>query len=220
VNAEGRGIAAESHPAAAEGETRRHILAAAEEYFIERGFKGVSMKDVADAVHVTPAALYYHFPRGKGELFVETIRRFLREMLARAFQGLEAAPDFRGRLTILTCNVLTVPIDRLAPLLHDAHEYLHEATLDLMGEINDTFVRRATAIFQEAINAGEIDGVIPAGLLVTLHLGMCTALLNRHYFPAGELTQLGAEDEQHLAQQLVTVFLEGAARALPTAGAT
>src|SRR5215470_20338096 len=85
-----RKIAADKHPAAADRETRRHILAAAEGFFIERGFKGVSMKDVADAVQVTPAALYYHFPGGKGELFVETLRQFLREIAERVFQGLES----------------------------------------------------------------------------------------------------------------------------------
>src|SRR5262249_20090442 len=106
---ERRKFVADSHHTAVDGETRRHILAAAERLFIERGFKGVSMKDVADAVQVTPAALYYHFPGGKGELFVETIRQFLREMAERAFQGLESASSFCERLIVLTRNVLTVP---------------------------------------------------------------------------------------------------------------
>ncbi len=212
---------AQSHPAAADHETRGQILQAAEALFIERGFKGVAMRDVADAVQVTPAALYYHFPGGKAELFVETIRQLLREMMERAFQGLASAPLFRARLTLLTRNVLTVPIDRWAPLLHDAHEYVRdEAKEDLMGEISNTFVRRATELFQEAIDAGEISAAIPAALLVTFHLGMCTALLNRRHFRGEEATPLGLEDEQRLAQALVAVFLDGASRAPPASPTT
>src|SRR5262249_40003724 len=182
-----------------------------------RGFKGVSMKDVADAVKVTPAALYYHFPGGKGELFVETIRQFLRELAERVFQGLESAPSFRARLTVLTENVLTVPFDRWAPLLHDAHEYLHEAKLALMSEIGETFVRRAARLFQEAIDAGELSASVPADLLVTFHLGMCTALLNRRHFHSEEPTPTSLGDEEYLARALVTVFLDGAGRAPPAA---
>jgi len=212
---------AQSYHAAADHETRGQILQAAEALFIERGFKGVAMRDVADAVQVTPAALYYHFPGGKAELFVETIRQFLREMMERAFQGLALAPSFRARLTMLTRNVLTVPIDRWAPLLHDAHEYVRdEAKEDLMGEISNTFVRRATDLFQEAIDAGEISAAIPAALLVTFHLGMCTALLNRRHFRGEEPTPLGPGDEQRLAQALVAVFLDGVGRAPPAAAAT
>jgi AcrR family transcriptional regulator len=214
-----RKTVAHNHPAAADRETKGQILQAAEGLFIERGFKGVAMRDVADAVQVTQAALYYYFPGGKRELFVETIRKFLREMAERAFQGLESAPSFRARLTLLTRNVLTVPIDRWAPLLHDAHEYLHEAKPDLMGEINNTFVRRATDLFQEAIDAGEISAGIPAALLVTFHVGMCTALLNRRHFGGEEPTPGGPGDEQRVAQALVAVFLDGVGRAPPAAAA-
>jgi AcrR family transcriptional regulator len=209
-----------SHPVAADRETREQILQAAEELFIERGFKGVAMRDVADAVQVTQAALYYHFSGGKDELFVETIRRFLREMAERAFQGLESAPSFRARLTLLTRNVLTVPIDRWVPLLYDAHEYLQEVKPDLMSEISNTFVRRATDLFQQAIDAGEVSAEIPASLLVTFHVGMCTALLNHRHFGGEEPAPLGSGDEQRLAHMLIAVFLDGVGRAPPAATAT
>jgi hypothetical protein len=121
---------------------------------------------------------------------------------------------------MLTRNVLTVPIDRWAPLLHDAHEYLHEAKPDLMSEIGYTFLRRATDLFQEAIDTGELDAAVPAGLLVTFHLGMCTALLNRRLLRGEEPIPLGLDDEQQLAQALVAVFLNGAGRAPPAATST
>jgi AcrR family transcriptional regulator len=171
------------------------------------------MKEVAAAVQVTAAALYYHFPGGKDELFVETIRQFMREMAERAFWGLEAAPSFRVRLTLLTRNVLTLPMDRWAPLLHDAHEYLL-AKPDFKSEFGTVFVRHATELFQEAIDTGEISAAIPAELVVTFHLGMCTALLNQRYFRSEERTPPG--DEEHLAQTLVAVLLDGIGHELIT----
>src|SRR5262249_22811720 len=120
----------------------------------------------------------------------------------------------------LTRNVLTVPIDRWAPLLHDAHEYLHKAKPDLLSEIGETFVRHTIKLFQEAIDAGEIGAAIPADLLVTFHQGMCIALLNRrHFWGAAPAPQVHVDeqqqDEQQLAQALVAVFLDGVSRASP-----
>ncbi len=208
---------ATTHPSPADHETRRHILETAETLFIERGFKGVSMKEIADVVRVTPAALYYHFPQGKDEIFVETIRQFLGEMVERAFQRVESASDFRTRLVVLTQNILGVPINRLEPLLLDGQEHLRNTKPELMAEIASTFGRRATRIFQEAIDAGEIGNAVPADLLMMFHQGMCIALLNRHQFRGEEFSS--PHDEPRLAEQLVAVLLDGVGPA-PPASAT
>jgi AcrR family transcriptional regulator len=44
------------------GQTRARILAAAWELFEERGYASTSIRDIADHVGMTKAALYYHFP--------------------------------------------------------------------------------------------------------------------------------------------------------------
>ncbi len=201
-----------------DGETRRQIVEAAEALFIERGFKGVSMKDVADAVAITPAALYYHFPDGKEELFADTIRHFLQQTIERAFQAMEPASSFRQQLMQLTRNLLATPVDRLSPLLRDAHEYLKEDRLDFGRAITQSYTERMAAIFQEAVNAGEITAQIPVELLVTLHQGMCTALLTRRHL-RGELAEAETQtrDEERLAETVVAVFLDGTGRAPPDA---
>ncbi len=43
------------------GKTRERILEVALELFSEHGFAGTSMRDVAGRLHITSAALYYHF---------------------------------------------------------------------------------------------------------------------------------------------------------------
>jgi AcrR family transcriptional regulator len=216
-----RATADERQPAI-DRETRRDILRAAAALFIERGFKGVSMKDVADAVAVTPAALYYHFPGGKEELFAATIRHLLEETMERAFLALGSAVGLRERLIQLTRNVLALPVDRLALLLRDAHEYLADGKHDLLIEMGRRFTQRGAEVFQAAIDAGEIAADVPADLLAAMHQGMCVALLNRRAFtleaaermpatPASPAMYSGS-DRQRLAEMLVSVLLDGIVR--------
>src|SRR5437667_6917906 len=77
-------------------ETWRQILTAAKNLFFARGYKGVSMKEIAEVVQVTPAALYYHFPKGKEDLFTKMIETFFVE---EGVAGIDQIPgttqDFR-----------------------------------------------------------------------------------------------------------------------------
>jgi len=42
-------------------ETRRRILDVARRLFVERGYAGTSVQDIAEQVHMTKGSLYYHF---------------------------------------------------------------------------------------------------------------------------------------------------------------
>ena len=60
------------------GKTRESILQSAVELFAESGFSGVSMRDLARACSITPAALYHHF-ENKRSLYVESIKHAFAE---------------------------------------------------------------------------------------------------------------------------------------------
>ncbi len=82
-------------PARSAGEvTQNRILDEAQALFSERGYVGTTVQQVADKLGITNAALYYHFPHGKAEIFVGLMRRHLRRLhagLDRAVQGAETA---------------------------------------------------------------------------------------------------------------------------------
>lgn len=65
------------------------ILDVAERLVQQRGFNGFSYADVAAELHVTRAALHYHFP-GKAELGVALISRY-RAAFGAALDALDAA---------------------------------------------------------------------------------------------------------------------------------
>lgn len=50
---------------------KQKIIHVATELFLRQGYKGTSIRQIADAVGVTEAAIYYHFTEGKRELLRE-----------------------------------------------------------------------------------------------------------------------------------------------------
>lgn len=47
---------------------REEILDAAAGLFVDRGFEGTSTREIAEAVGIRQASVYYHFPSGKDEI--------------------------------------------------------------------------------------------------------------------------------------------------------
>jgi AcrR family transcriptional regulator len=60
-------------------ETREKILDAARELFIEAGYDGVSMRQVAEKIEYSPTAIYVHFA-DKEQLFLELCRSDFRRL--------------------------------------------------------------------------------------------------------------------------------------------
>lgn len=69
--------------------TKDHILTTAGKLFSKRGYYGVSMQDIADELHFTKAALYYHFT-SKEVLTRELLQKTINELklaIKKACQG-------------------------------------------------------------------------------------------------------------------------------------
>ena len=88
---------AAARPAAADEEdgTPDRILKTAERLFAERGFNGVSVRDLAGAANVNIASIGYHF-RNKEGLLAEVYRRHCEPMIEERLRGLEAASHLAG----------------------------------------------------------------------------------------------------------------------------
>ena len=181
-------------------ETWWHILTAAKHLFFAKGYKGVSMKELAEAVQVTPAALYYHFPKGKEDLFTKMIQTlFVEEGMAGIDQILESTQNLHERLTLFTASLLTLPIDEpFTMLLRDAREHIKDPENQrIILSLRDRLKQQATGLFQAAQDVGEIRSDIPVTLLVSLYMGMLREPKN-------------IQGEQQVSQ-LVSVLLDGIA---------
>ncbi len=193
--------AVEHAPSPVDQETRRQILTKAAELFLTKGYKGVSMKEIAEAVQVTSAALYYHFPKGKEDLFTTMIQTvFVDEGVAGIDQTLAAAQDVRERLTLLTCVLLSLPLDeRLSMLLRDAREHLKDPEhQQVILALLDRIRQQVTGLFQAAHDSGAIRPDLPVNVLVGLYMGM--------------LREVKGLPGTHPAAFLVSVLFDGIAR--------
>lgn len=200
----------ESRPPAADRETRQQILEVARELFLSRGYKGVSMKEIAEEVQVTSAALYYHFPGGKQDLFFSIIQMMLEEWTQGALVATAQVQGLRERLTRLTQYLLTLPIDRFSLLARDIHENVldHDTQRVALEQLQDVFVQHVTDLFQQAIDAGEITREIPAAVLATIYEGMSISLLRNQHLAIGGTERY---DAGQLADFVVSVLLGGIA---------
>ena len=175
-------------------ETWRQILTVAKDLFFAKGYKGVSMREIAEAVQVTQAGLYYHFPKGKEELFTKMIQiLFVDEGVAGIGQTLGTMSGLRERLNVLTASLLTLPIDdQFTMLLRDAREYIKDPENQrIILSLRDQIKQQVTGLFQAARDAGEIRTDIPVEELVSLYMGMLR------------------ESKSIQASQLVAVLLDG-----------
>ena len=79
--------------------TRDRILRTAERLFAERGFNGVSVRELAAAAQVNIASIGYHFNNKEG-LLSEVYRRHCEPMIEERLRGLKAASLLRGKAKI------------------------------------------------------------------------------------------------------------------------
>jgi AcrR family transcriptional regulator len=70
-------------------ETKDRIVREALQLFLERGYEGTSLQDIADRVGITKPAIYYHF-ESKDRLFHDVLSLFFEKM------GEWSASRFRG----------------------------------------------------------------------------------------------------------------------------
>jgi TetR/AcrR family transcriptional regulator, regulator of autoinduction and epiphytic fitness len=88
------------------GGSREAIVDAAEHLFLEHGFGGVSMDDLAEAAGVARRTLYNQFP-GKEEIFREMLGRVSRGLGDALPPGIETRGDVEEVLRLMARALLT-----------------------------------------------------------------------------------------------------------------
>jgi AcrR family transcriptional regulator len=79
--------------------TRDRILRTAERLFAERGFNGVSVRELAAVAQVNIASIGYHFKSKEG-LLSEVYRRHCEPMIEERLRGLKASSRLRGKAKV------------------------------------------------------------------------------------------------------------------------
>jgi AcrR family transcriptional regulator len=186
---------------------RAEILAAAERLFIARGYHGLAMRELAEAVGVSKAALYYHF-KDKEELFLAMLSGYLESMEAVIDQIRAVEATARGRIRRLVEAILSQPDEQRAIIRLSSQEMsqLSPAARQAFNQAyHRKFIDNIQAILQEGILSGELRPVDPAVATWAL-LGM----MYPYFYPAHSSEMPGVE---LVAGQLITIYLEGIGQA-------
>jgi len=185
-------------------DARERVLEVAEQLFHERGYNAVSMRDIAEALDMRQASLYYHVPNGKEQLFVEITQRGL----IRHRQGLEemiagAEPNIEAQL-LAAAHWLSdhAPIKLLSMLETDMPAISREGSQKLTYLAFQCFFVPLTRLFGRAIEAGELRPFDPnqlAGHFLSMMDGISYTTTAGH-------TQVPMDQ---LAKEMVDILLNG-----------
>lgn len=154
-------------------DSRTRVLDAAEKLFMERGYATVTMRDIADALGVKQAALYYHAPKGKEQLYKEVVTRHMahqREGLERTIAA--APPELEAQLGAITdWLVEQAPVDMMRMVRSDAVEISETYAEELIKQVDYAMMQPIIQVIKAAQVRGEVRRIIPemvAGMLLAI----------------------------------------------------
>lgn len=150
--------------------TEQKILEAAEAEFLEEGFAGARMQQIADRAGINKAMLHYYF-RSKDKLFALVFQHKVKEFLPKVFSGLRAEDvPFVEKLDQFVLGYLQLL--RKKPGLPLFIVTTMNRNPDFAQLINTTIGPEIIEVLRQEIRQGRIRSVDPHQFLMTV-IGMC-----------------------------------------------
>lgn len=184
---------------------REGILDTAARLFSQKGFKGVSIRDIAQACGMTNAALYYHF-KNKDDLFLGVLCRDHENRMAALAEAATATGDFRNRLKQVVArysDVMCAQRQSFHNLRRDMAHIDNAQAHKLFGEMQADFLSPIQQLLESGQAEGRIGPCDPKQLARLLY-GMMISTV----FESGRGYQVKVKPED--VDTLVNVFLDGA----------
>lgn len=183
---------------------QRTILQKATRLFVARGYHGLSMREIAEAVGVSKAALYYHF-KDKEALFLAILTDNL-ESIEQIIQAARQQGTLRQQIDQMVHGIFQRAPEQRAIIRLASQEmgHLSEQARQAFGRLyREKFIDQVEAILVDGIARGELRP-LNTKLATWILLGMMYPFL----YPA-HVGPLDSLDE--VANLMVTIFLDGAA---------
>jgi TetR/AcrR family transcriptional regulator, cholesterol catabolism regulator len=185
---------------------RERIVATATAMFVQRGYEGVAMREIAEACGITKAALYYHFD-GKPDLLNAIFISYLAE-IAEVVQASAEHGTGESRLRWLVEQLFALPAERRAIMrlaMHEVGQLQPERRAAFAADYRSRFIGPLQQIVTDGVASGDFTARDPA-VVVWILLGM----LYPFFAPPGTGPSTGPDT----VADLLDVFFHGLA-ALP-----
>jgi AcrR family transcriptional regulator len=180
-------------------------LTEAARLFVQFGYNGISMRQIAEACHVSKPALYYHF-KDKEALFVAILERYLDE-LGRQIEDCRELDGARAQVRAVITSILRQPAEQRAIMRLATQDISHLSSESRarFGELyQQRFIGQIDAILLEGQKSGELRPEFEFHLATWALLGM----LYPFTFPGRE----SRLDLNRAANELSEIFLHGLGR--------
>ena len=195
-----------------EDSQRQRLVAASVPLFVEQGFAGTSIRDLARAAGCTSSQVSYHFG-GKEGLYREVVRRHV-EVLEGALEDLSRRGESPLRRVVSLCRLI-MGMHRRYPYLWRLvmHEMLRPT--EALENLLQRAVTRIAGLLTETLREGIRQGVFREDLVPEYGTLALAGMLNFYFLSepvSGRIIPRGAETDEAYAQQVVALFLDGVRR--------
>jgi AcrR family transcriptional regulator len=182
---------------------RAEILAEATGLFVVHGYHGLSMRQIAEAVGVTKAALYYHF-KDKETLFLAILVTYLEKVEELIRQVQAEGNTCRECIRLLVQRMLRQPAEQRA-VIRLASQEIVQVSAAARQAFRITYHKKFIDIIQAMMEAGIASGELRP---MDPHLATWTLLgmIHPYLYPADSDD---AELSDEAIEQMVTIYLDG-----------
>ena len=192
----------------ADSTTHDKIIDIAISSFAERGYAGTSMREIAEELNITKAALYYHFP-GKEEIFSACIRHSIGKIVENLEALAESDESVWIKLRLLIKGMCSFSQNNPAvfTLFKKVASRSFDKDIDL-NMLEGYFKRQMEAtikIMEKGIKNGELRNDMPVNYITAAISGMI------HHTSGPKMKIMAGIDissDEHI-DNLITLLKEG-----------
>lgn len=178
--------------------THDKILDAAVAIFSEHGYNGTSMREIAEALHITKAALYYHFP-GKAEIFSACLSHSLDHIVADLEKLAADDLSFWEKLQRMIGEMYH--FSSIHPHIFRLFTMIVSQSFDLeiSKKILHNYFNRMQIAFRKMVKKGVEDGELRSDIPVELQSAAITGMLHHTTGPKMKhLASLRLKSDEHV----------------------
>jgi AcrR family transcriptional regulator len=167
-------------------DTKKRVIEEAKRLYLAGGYTHLSMDKIAEILGLKRPTLYYHFPGGKEQLLVETIKVFTTELITVWKDAVAAGHNTRTRLRNILGTVTDYPLPENKRTILIELWQLGDEVKTIVKDSTEQIFKLLSTVIAEGIEKDEIRSV-EVELAIESFLGLCDQIENmtviRQNFP-------------------------------------
>jgi AcrR family transcriptional regulator len=145
-------------------QVRERILSEAGPLFVQRGYDGISMREIAEACSLSKAGIYYHF-KDNEDLFVALLNANLDQLTMLIAQVSQNEQSARSRLIEFSTALFTRMERNQRAMIRMASQEMNKLSASTRAAFStryqEDFINALAAIIAQGVRSGEMRPIDP-----------------------------------------------------------